>query len=130
MKSNSSFIVIIMVFFFVHITLLPCRWLKTKANLLTCSNYKIKSQKFTATCDGKNLEIPLINCIGNNNGELVKGKNFSDSCFCSKKLNGKRGTRLVCFCGDNSFPKKQIRTSINLVKVITIANGNLKCWKC
>ena len=124
MKSNSSFIVIIMVFFFVHITLLPCSRLKTKANLLTCSNYEIISQKFTATCDGKNLEIPLINCIGNNNGELVKGKNFYDSCFCSKKLDG---TSLSCFCGNNSFPKKQIRTSINLVDVITTENGNLKC---
>ncbi|KAJ7108299.1 Cyanovirin-N [Mycena epipterygia] len=94
----------------------------------TCRDFVFDASTFalTATCSSPGAgdsisDISLNSCIGNNNGDLAVGGDFSSSCT-QINLNG---LELSAECQSNSG--FTVGSELNLDIAITAVNGVLTC---
>ncbi|KAJ7467835.1 hypothetical protein B0H11DRAFT_2046586 [Mycena galericulata] len=92
----------------------------------TCLSLVLSGNLLSATCvnaAGQNIPstIPLDSCIGNSNGDLGAGENFSIKCS-GIALSG---LELGAVCANNNG--NAVGTQVNLDTVLTTIDGILAC---
>jgi hypothetical protein len=98
---------------------------KMKQNV-PCTDIRYSDGILTAHCkavDGRINSASLIldTCVGNDDGILIRGENFSGSCMSCFV----HGQTLDCFC--KKIDRTYFHTSLDLSSFITNQYGNLAC---